>query len=60
MDPSLIRKPIKSDLFTGYTFKVICDSELGALAYTRIYSGELRKNSNLLNSSRGVVEKGKE
>jgi elongation factor G len=57
LDPLLTRKPLKNERFSAYTFKVICDSELGPLAYTRIYSGELRKNSSFFNSSRGVVEK---
>lgn len=55
LNPEIVRKPIKSDRFSAYTFKVICDSELGALAYTRIYSGELKKNNSLFNSSRGVI-----
>lgn len=58
LDALLTRKPLKNERFSAYSFKVICDSELGPLAYTRIYSGELRKNSSFFNSSRGVVEKG--
>ena len=38
-DESVIRKPIKNERFSAYTFKVIYDRELGPLAYTRIYSG---------------------
>lgn len=55
LDPTIIRKPVKTENFSGYTFKVICDSEHGVLAYTRIYSGELKKTSDILNSSRGVM-----
>lgn len=57
LNPEITRNPIKSDRFSAYTFKVICDGELGPLAYTRIYSGELKKNNSLFNSSRGLIEK---
>lgn len=42
---------------TGYVFKILYDLEMGPLAYTRIYSGEMKKNTNLLNSSTGTHEK---
>lgn len=48
---------MKSERFTAYSFKVVCDAELGPLAYTRIYSGELKKGNNIFNASRGVPEK---
>ncbi len=55
LKPDIIRNPVKNEKFSAYTFKVICDNELGPLAYTRIYSGELKKNNNIFNSSRGVI-----
>jgi elongation factor G len=42
---------------TGYVFKILYDAEMGPLAYTRIYSGELKKAMNLMNASVNSPEK---
>lgn len=52
-----MRKPNKNEPLTGYVFKILYDLEMGPLAYTRIYSGELKKNTNLLNSTNNTPEK---
>ena len=57
VDPSVRRQPIKTERFAGYTFKVVVDREHGPLTYTRVYSGFLKKNSTIFNSSRGIPEK---
>ena len=44
-DSTVKRQPIKTERFSGYTFKVVYDKEHGPLFYTRVYSGFLKKNS---------------
>lgn len=56
-DKEQIRKPVKTDPLAGYVFKILYDLEMGPLAYTRIYSGEMKKTTNLLNSSTNTPEK---
>lgn len=57
LDNTMSRRPVKAQSLSAFTFKVLSDRELGSLAYTRVYSGFMSKNSNVLNSSRGVTEK---
>lgn len=51
----MARRPVKAESLSAYTFKVLSDRELGSLFYTRVYSGFISKNSNVLNSSRGAT-----
>lgn len=54
-DDKNIRKPSRTDKFTGYVFKVLFDLEKGPLAYTRVYSGQLSKNFEVFNSSKKIT-----
>ena len=38
-------------------FKILYDLEMGPLAYTRIYSGSMKKTTTLFNSSNNILEK---
>ncbi|MDC0012871.1 elongation factor G [Octadecabacter sp.] len=43
--------------FSGLAFKVMNDPFVGTLTFTRIYSGQLNKGDNLLNSTKGNKER---
>ena len=51
-DEKLLRSPKKEEKFTGYVFKILHDLEKGPLAFTRIYSGSVRKSNDIYNSNK--------
>ncbi len=53
--PKLIRKPSPDEPFCGLVFKIVADKH-GDLHYVRIYSGELKANSRVLNPGKDKKE----
>jgi elongation factor G len=43
--------------FSGLAFKIMNDPYMGTLTFTRIYSGQLKKGDNLLNTTKGGKER---
>jgi elongation factor G len=53
----LIRKPSKSEPFSGLAFKIQTDKHLGKLTYVRVYSGKVEKGSEIYNSTKDRKER---
>ncbi len=51
------RKPSSSEPFSAYVFKTIADPFAGRLSIFRVYSGSLKADSNVLNSTTGAKER---
>jgi elongation factor G len=51
------RKPSKTEPMSAYVFKTIADPYAGKLSVFRVYSGALRADSNVLNTSTGAKER---
>jgi elongation factor G len=51
------RKPEESQPFAGLAFKIATDPFVGKLAYFRVYSGNIKAGSYILNSSTGEKER---
>ena len=51
------RRADDSMAFSGLAFKIMNDPFVGSLTFTRIYSGQLKKGDNLLNSTKGGKER---
>jgi elongation factor G len=51
------RKPADSEPLSALAFKIMSDPHLGKLTYVRVYSGELRAGSQVLNSSKDRKER---
>lgn len=51
------RKPLDSEPFSAQVFKTLADPYVGKLTYFRVYSGVLKSDSHVYNSSRGVEER---
>ena len=51
------RKIAKDDSFSAFVFKTLSDPYVGKLSFTKIYSGVLKSNSQVYNSSKDAVEK---
>ncbi|MEW6163172.1 MAG: elongation factor G [Nitrospirota bacterium] len=51
------RSPSKTEPFSAYVFKTIADPYAGRLSVFRVYSGILRADSNILNTSTGTKER---
>ncbi|HVC95858.1 MAG TPA: GTP-binding protein, partial [Pirellulales bacterium] len=51
-DKKLVRKPVASEPFCGLVFKIQAEKH-GDLSYVRVYSGELKSNSRVLNPGKG-------
>jgi elongation factor G len=51
------RKPDETQPFAGLAFKIATDPFVGKLAYFRVYSGQLKSGSYVLNSSTGDKER---
>ncbi len=49
--------PSKEDPFSAYVFKTIADPFAGKLSLFRVFSGELKADSTVLNSTRSVKER---
>jgi elongation factor G len=43
--------------FSGLAFKIMNDPFVGTLTFTRIYSGQLKKGDNMINSTKGNKER---
>lgn len=48
----------KSEKLSALVFKVVNDPQKGPIAYTRIFSGQITKNSPIFNSSAQRIERG--
>ncbi|QYK42507.1 MAG: elongation factor G [Paracoccaceae bacterium] len=46
-----------SEPFSGLAFKIMNDPFMGSLTFTRIYSGQMKKGDQLLNSTKGKRER---
>jgi elongation factor G len=51
------RKPDEKEPFSAYVFKTIADPYAGRLSLFRVYSGVLKADSNIYNSTRGAKER---
>jgi elongation factor G len=51
------RKPSKTEPFSAFVFKTIADPYAGRLSVFRVYSGTLRADSTILNTSTGAKER---
>jgi elongation factor G len=51
------RKPSQSEPLSAYVFKTIADPFAGRLSIFRVYSGSLKADSNILNSTTGAKER---
>ncbi|NWF52387.1 MAG: elongation factor G [Nitrospirae bacterium] len=51
------RKPLKTEPFSAYIFKTIADPFAGKLSVFRVYSGVLRADSNVLNTTTSAKER---
>lgn len=54
---TIIRKMSDDEKFTALAFKIANDPYVGTLTYFRVYSGYLRKRSNVLNTASGEKER---
>ncbi|MFA5796103.1 MAG: elongation factor G, partial [Candidatus Shapirobacteria bacterium] len=53
----IIRKPYKTEPFSGMLFKVQSDPHVGTLSYVRVYSGVIKSGSEIYNSTRQKTER---
>ena len=51
------RKPLQTEPLSAYVFKTIADPFAGRLSLFRVYSGSLKADSNLLNTTTGAKER---
>jgi elongation factor G len=51
------RKPSQTDPLSAYVFKTIADPFAGRLSIFRVYSGSLKADSNVLNTTTGAKER---
>ncbi len=51
------RQPTASEPFSAYVFKTIADPYAGRLSIFRVYSGTLKADSNILNTTTGTKER---
>jgi len=56
-DKSIERKPTDGDPFSALAFKVATDTHVGKLIFFRVYSGTLKKGSQVLNPAAGTKER---
>ncbi|HEU0221569.1 MAG TPA: elongation factor G [Paracoccaceae bacterium] len=54
---NIARSADDSQPFTGLGFKIMNDPFMGSLTFTRIYSGQLKKGDQVLNSTKGKRER---
>lgn len=52
-----IRKPADSEPFSAQVFKTLADPYVGKLTYFRVYSGVLKSDSHVFNSTKSVEER---
>jgi len=53
----LERKPLQTEPLSAYVFKTIADPFAGRLSIFRVYSGSLKADSNVLNTTTGAKER---
>jgi elongation factor G len=53
----MLRKPSKSEPFSGLAFKIQTDKHLGKLTYVRVYSGVVETGSQVINSTKDRKER---
>jgi len=56
-DEDIIRKHSEEDKFSALVFKIKADPFVGKLAYTRVYSGQLKPGDTVFNSTKGKDER---
>ena len=56
-DEKITRKPDASAPLSLFVFKTIAELHVGELSFFRVYSGELKSGSEVLNSTQGANEK---
>ncbi len=57
-DESVVnRKPLKDEPLSAYVFKTIADPFAGQLTIFRVYSGEMKADSSVLNSTKNAKER---
>ena len=56
-DAKEVRKPVDTEPFSALVFKTLADPYVGKLTYFRVYSGVLKSDSHIFNSTEGVDER---
>jgi elongation factor G len=56
-EEEIIRKSSDDEPFSSLAFKIMNDPHMGSLTFTRVYSGVLKKGSQVLNSVKGNKER---
>ncbi|MFA6250630.1 MAG: elongation factor G [Candidatus Shapirobacteria bacterium] len=56
-EEKVMRKPFKTEPFSGMLFKVQSDPHVGTLSYVRIYSGSIKTGMEVYNSTRKKTER---
>ena len=56
-DILLARKPTAEDPFSALAFKIMTDPYVGRLTFLRVYSGELKSGTNVLNANNNRKER---
>lgn len=51
------RKPSDSEAFSALVFKTLADPYVGKLTYFKVYSGVLKSDSHVFNSTKGIEER---
>jgi len=51
------RKPLDTEPFSALVFKTLADPYVGKLTYLRVYSGVLKSDSHVYNSTKGAEER---
>ena len=52
-----VRKPLDTEPFSALVFKTLADPYVGKLTYFRVYSGVLKSDSHIFNSTEGADER---
>ncbi len=53
----IIRMPLDTEPFAALAFKIMSDPFVGRLSFFRVYSGEMKKGSYVLNATKGKKER---
>lgn len=56
-EKTLVRKPSFDEPASALAFKIVTDPYVGRLTYLRVYSGEIKAGSYLLNTNTGIKER---
>ncbi len=57
MGGEIVRKPEDEEPFSALVFKIASDPYVGSLSYFRVYSGQLKKGSTVLNPATGEKQR---